>query len=156
MSVPLAFDRADGSRVNWVLAASACAAVATLIPVAAHQLGAIDHLPDPPGSIFSSDEITESKAAHPLGVPDSILGLGSYGVTLGLVAMAGSNPKLRTLLAVKLLGDGSLAGFNVVRQVISFRKLCSWCTATAVCTAAMLIAGRKIIASEVDEVRAWR
>ena len=58
------------------------------------------------------------------------------------------NPKTRKLLAIKLLADGSLAAFNVLRQVVSFRKLCSWCTATAVCTAAMVIAGRKVIAEE--------
>ena len=69
---------------NHVLTAATCAAVVTLIPVVAHQIGAIDHLPDPPGSIFASDRITESKSAFPLGIPDGILGMTSYGVTLGL------------------------------------------------------------------------
>ena len=119
-------------------------------------MGAIDHLPDPPGSVFASDRITKSKSAYPLGIPDGILGLTSYGVTLGLVALAAGNPKARKLLAMKLLGDGSLAAFNVVRQVVSFRRLCSWCTATAVCTAAMVIAGREIIASELEAGKAWR
>jgi hypothetical protein len=154
MSSPLTANRAASS--NMLLAAATCAAVATLIPVAAHQIGAIDHLPDPPGSVFDSDRITESKAAHPLGIPDGILGLGSYSVTLGLVVLAGGNPKWRKLLALKLLGDGSLASFNVVRQVVSFHRLCSWCTATAVCTAAMLIAGRDIIANEMDAATPWR
>lgn len=141
---------------NWVLAAATGAAVVTLIPVAAHQIGAIDHLPDPPESVFASDRITESRSAYPLGIPDSILGLASYGVTLGLVATASGNPKARKLLAIKLLIDGSLATFNVVRQVISSRKLCSWCTATAVCTAAMLMAGRQIIASELEATKEWQ
>lgn len=142
--------------LNGVLAAATCAAVITLIPVVAHQIGAIEHLPDPPGSVFASDRITESKSAYPLGIPDGILGLSSYGVTLGLVALAAANPKAHKFLALKLLGDGSLAAFNVVRQVVSFRRLCSWCTATAVCTAAMLIAGRQIIASELEVGKAWR
>ncbi len=146
----------SGSNSNCALAAATCAAVVTLIPVAAHQIGVIDHLPDPPGSVFASDRIIESKSAHPLGIPDSILGLANYGVTLGLVALASRNPKARRLLAIKLLGDGSLAACNVVRQVVSFRKLCSWCTATAVCTAAMLIAGRRIITSEWGAEKGWR
>lgn len=154
MNPPLTADSAASS--NLLLAAATCAALATLIPVAAHQIGVIDHLPDPPGSVFDSDRITESKAAHPLGIPDGILGLSSYSVTLGLVALAASNSKTRRILAIKLLGDGSLATFNVVRQVVSFRRLCSWCTATAVCTAAMLIAGRGIITSEMDAARSWR
>ena len=65
-------------------------------------------------------------------------------MTLGLVALATGNRKARKFLAMKLLGDGSLATFNMVRQVVSFRRLCSWCTATAVCTVAMLITGRDI------------
>ncbi len=142
------------SGSNWALALATCAALATLIPVAAHQAGAIDHLPDPPGSVFASDRITESKSAYPLGILDGVLGLTSYGATLGLVYLAASSPKARKLLAVKLLGDGSVAALNVVRQLASFRKLCSWCTATAVCTAAMVIAGRKIIASELEAGKA--
>jgi uncharacterized membrane protein len=145
-----------GSSSNWALLAATGAAVVTLIPVVAHQIGAIDHLPDPPGSVFASDRITESPSAYPLGIPDSILGLTSYGVTLGLVALASGNLKARNLLAIKLLGDSSLAAFNMTRQVISFRKLCSRCTATAVCTAAMLIAGREIIAGGLEAAKKWR
>jgi uncharacterized membrane protein len=131
-----------------LLVAGACAAIATLLPVAAHQLGLLNHLPDPPSRIFASDHVTESKAAHPLGIPDSLLGLGSYGVTLTLALLAADNPKLRKLLAAKLLADGSLAGFNMVRQVVSFRKLCSWCTGTAACTAITLFAARKLLLQE--------
>ncbi len=143
----------NDSSLNWALTVATCASMATLIPVVAHQIGAIEHLPDPPGSVFASDRITQSKSAYPLGIPDGILGLTSYGVTLGLVALAADNPKTRKYLAIKLLGDGSIAAVNVVRQVVSFGKLCSWCTATAICTAGMLIAGRKIIASELDPAK---
>jgi uncharacterized membrane protein len=156
MSPAFSTEALDGSHSNSMLAAATCAAISTLLPVVAYQLGAVDHLPDPPGSLFASDRITESKAAHPLGIPDGFLGLGSYGVTLGLVMLAQKSPRARKLLALKLLGDGSLAGFNVARQVISFRKLCSWCTATALCTAVMLIAGRRVIAGELGVARSWR
>lgn len=139
---------ADASFCDKALLMATTSAVATLIPVVAHQLGALASLPDPPSSLFASNRITESKAAHPLGIPDGLLGLGSYGVTLALALLARRHPSTRKLLALKLVADGSLAGFNVLRQVISFGKLCSWCTGTAICTAAMVIAGRKVIAEE--------
>jgi uncharacterized membrane protein len=132
-----------------ILLGACCAAVATLLPVAAYQVGALDHLPDPPLSVFASDRITQSKAAHPLGMPDGILGLGSYAITLALVMLARTQPKARRLVALKLLGDGSMAGFNLVRQLVIFRKMCSWCTGTALCTFAMVISARKLIAEEL-------
>jgi uncharacterized membrane protein len=140
-------------RTDQALLITTSAALATLVPVAAHQLGWIDHLPDPPTELFASDAITESNAAHPLGIPDSLLGLGSYGATLALVLMARKRQGASKLLAAKLLADGSLAGFNMARQIVSFRKLCSWCTGTALCTAAMLFAGRKLIAVQLSESR---
>ena len=128
------------------------AALLTLVPVAAHQLGYLDHLPDPPGAIFASDKITGSAIAHPFGISDSLLGLGSYGLTLTLVILARSQPKARGLLSLKLIGDGTLAGFNVVRQVVKFGKICSWCTGTALCTTAMLVTGRRMIAEQTREL----
>jgi uncharacterized membrane protein len=128
---------------NPALIAATSAAILTLLPVAAHQLGALPHLPDPPNPIFASDEITGSKAAHPFGVPDSLPGLASYGTTLALALLAENHPAARKLLKAKLLADGTLATFNLVRQVVVFRKLCSWCTATALCTYGMIYASRK-------------
>lgn len=134
------------------LLASSCAAAATLIPILAHQTGQLAHLIDPPGAIFNSDLITESEAAHPFGVPDAALGLGSYAATIALVCLARKRPRVRTVLAAKLLGDGCLAGFNVVRQIVSFRQICSWCTATALCTAITLIASRRLIAQDLNRI----
>ncbi|MDQ6734560.1 MAG: vitamin K epoxide reductase family protein [Nitrospirota bacterium] len=134
-----------------IIATSAC--LLTLLPVAAHQLGLLRHLPDPPGRIFASDEITESDTAHPLGVPDSLPGLASYAATLALILMARGRPKARKLLALKLVADGAVAGYNVVRQVVTFGKICSWCTGTAIGTGLMLVAGRKVISSEAKAVR---
>ena len=126
------------------VAIAACGvAMATLVPVLLHQVGVVEHLPDPPGRWFGSDEITESEAAHPLGVPDALLGLVSYGVTMGLLVAARRHKVVRPLLAAKLAGDAGMAGFNVVRQVVQFGKVCSWCTGTAVATAVMVACGRR-------------
>ena len=153
IAAPMGIDERNAQKL---LVAATGAAIATLIPVAARQMGVIDNLPDPPGSLFDSDRITASKAAHPLGIPDGLMGLGSYSVTLGLALVARKHPGARRVLAFKLAGDGALAGFNVVRQIVSFRKLCSWCTATALCTAVMLFAGRHVIAEEISMAESWR
>ncbi len=121
--------------------AAAAAALATLVPVALYQLHATEKLPDPPGSWFDSPRITMSKTAHPLGIPDSLLGLGSYAATLALLLAARRSPLARKLLQAKLIADAGAAGFNVVRQVVSFRKLCSWCTGTALATSVLVPAG---------------
>lgn len=126
-----------------VVVAGAALAIASLIPVALYQTGMIAHLPDPPGAAFNSDRITASKDAHPFGIPDALLGLGSFGLTLALASVAKRSPMGRSLLRVKLVGDGSIAAFNVVKQVVKFRALCSWCTATALAAGLECFGGRR-------------
>lgn len=121
--------------------AAACAgsvAMVALGVVAARQLGIVRRLPDPPGGVWDSDAIVMSKAAHPAGIPDGVLGLASYGVTVGLLLLAEDADWLRPVAKAKLAMDGSAAWTNTVRQVAVFRRLCSWCMATVVCTAAMV------------------
>ena len=124
-----------------IAVAAAGVALLTLIPVALYQTHVIETLPDPPGPWFDSPGITRSKAARPLGIPDGLLGLGSYGVTLALLLAARRSGLAAKLLQAKLVADGGAAGFNVVRQAVSFRKFCSWCTATALATAVLVPAG---------------
>jgi uncharacterized membrane protein len=132
------------SHASYAVTLSAASvAIAMLLPIALYQCHAIDHLPDPPGSCFDSDRIAASKSAHPLGIPDSLLGVASYGTTLALVLATRRSQSWRTLLRAKLLVDGGMATINVVRQVISFRKLCSWCTGTALATGVLVIAGQR-------------
>ena len=131
--------KALSARSTALVAAGA--ALGTLVPIALYQLHVTESLPDPPGAWFDSGRITLSKTAHPLGVPDSLLGLGSYGATGTLLLLSARVPWTRKLLAGKLVLDGSMAAFNVVRQVVSFRRLCSWCTGTALATAVLVPAG---------------
>lgn len=137
---------AEMCRTEKTLAIAACGtALGTLVAVALFQSGAIDQLPDPPSKIFDSERITLSKTAHPLGIPDSYLGLASYGTTLALLLLAGKNKWTRRALGFKLMGDAGAASFNAVRQVAQFGKLCSWCTGTALATGVMVYAGRKAV-----------
>ena len=127
---------------NAAVAATA-GAILSLLPVVVRQMGLIKHLPDPPGEIFDSDRITTSRMAHPLGVPDALLGLGSYGITLGLLLAARRMAHAKPLLRAKLNADAAAAATNFTRQLITFRRICSWCTATALCTAVMVCYGRR-------------
>lgn len=133
------------SQTSYVATLSAASVtIGMLIPIALYQCHVINHLPDPPGPYFDSDRITASKSAHPCGIPDSLLGIGSFGITTALIFAARRSDTGRNLLRTKLLMDGSLAAINVTRQVVSFRKLCSWCTGTALATAVLVIAGREM------------
>lgn len=127
-----------------------CTAIATLVPVAMYQTGLLQTLPDPPSTIFDSESIASSKAAHPFGVPDALLGLASFSTTLALILLSKNNRFLKNLLGVKLTLDAAAGIFNAGRQVVRFGKLCSCCTGTAISAAAMAYAGRDIIA------HAWR
>ncbi|MGI4828783.1 MAG: vitamin K epoxide reductase family protein [Janthinobacterium lividum] len=129
-------------------------ALATLVAVALFQSELIDSLPDPPGEIFDSERITLSKMAHPAGVPDSYLGLASYGTTFTLLLLAEEYPWAERVLGFKLMADAGAAGFNAVRQVVRFQKLCSWCTGTALATAVMVYGGRKAVTSAFATAKA--
>jgi uncharacterized membrane protein len=124
---------------------AAATALATLVPVALYQGKVIDVLPDPRGPWFDSEKVTDSKSAHPLGIPDSFLGLASYSITIALLVASRNSILARRGLRVKLIADGSLAAFNFGRQLISFHKLCSWCSGTAVATAFMVPAANSYL-----------
>lgn len=134
-----------------VMLGACCVTIATLVPVALHQTGLLDHLPDPPGRIFRSDRITESKAAHPIGIPDGLLGIASFGTTLTLILLAKRNRRARTLLGGKLAIDAAFATFSLGRQVVEFSKLCSWCTGTALAALTTSAAGKMVVADTISE-----
>jgi uncharacterized membrane protein len=130
-------------RANRIALAATGVALAMLVPVAAHQLGFYDHLPDPPGKLFDSDAITDSAAAYPLGIPDSLLGLASYAATFALLLASRRHNGIHSVLRTKLALDASAAACNSVRQITKFRRICSWCTATAIATAVVVHYGRR-------------
>lgn len=128
-----------------VMTGACCTALATLVPVALFQTGRLSRLPDPPSTFFDSERITSSQAAHPFGIPDALLGLGSFGLTLALILLEKRNARAKRLLGAKLTLDASVAAFNATRQVITFGKLCSWCTGTALAAGVMAYCGRAMI-----------
>ena len=135
----------SGSKDDQLVIGSCCVALATLAPVALYQAGILPWLPDPPLRVFDSPRITTSHAAHPFGIPDGWLGLASFGTTLALAILARRHRTAKQLLGAKLTLDASAAVFNATRQVVSFGKLCSWCTGTALAAGAMAYGGRGAI-----------
>ncbi|HZC44583.1 MAG TPA: vitamin K epoxide reductase family protein [Acidobacteriaceae bacterium] len=122
-----------------------CAAMATLVPVALVQLHVVRDLPDPPGRLFNSKRVVTSKGSYPLGIPDGLLGLASYSVTLALLMTATpERPLLQRLLHGKLALDATMAIRNVRKQVTEHKRICSWCLGTAAATAGMVFFGRKV------------
>lgn len=139
-------DISSGSGVNDALLLGACCtALATLAPVAMYQTGLLKRLPDPPSRFFDSDRIASSRAAHPFGVPDALLGLASFGTTLALILLSRRSPTAKKLLGAKLTLDAAAGTVNAGRQVVSFGKLCSCCTGTAIAAGVMAYAGRALI-----------
>ncbi len=119
-------------------------AIASLVPVVLVQLRVMKDLPDPPGNIFDSKKIVTSKVAYRFGIPDGILGLGSYSITLVLlIAATPSQPLLRGALRAKLLLDGTVAARKARGQIKQFGRICSWCMGTAIATAGMVYFARK-------------
>lgn len=125
--------------------ACCCAAMTSLAPVALVQLKVLDDLPDPPGRIFNSKRLVTSKDAYHFGIPDGLLGLGSYGITLALlIAAQPSRPVLRKALQAKVALDATMAIRKVRRQVAEHERICSWCVGAAVATAGMMFFARKL------------
>ncbi len=139
---------APAHRTRGVMAVSALAMLGLGI-VTLRQLGVIKHLPDPPGSLFDSNRIVMSRQARKLaGIPDGILGLGSYGATLGLAVWDFRRPSRGSCLtlAAKIVFDVSQALSRSVRQWPEFGCLCSWCLLPVSCS----ILGLVIILPEAN------
>ncbi|HEX5473599.1 MAG TPA: vitamin K epoxide reductase family protein [Vicinamibacterales bacterium] len=132
--------RVNGSN-RRTIAELSIAAMGSLAVVALYQIGALPHLPDPPGSLFDSERIVCSpEATALLSTPDALLGLGSYAAT-AVLAQIGDARRPRWLsiaLGGKVAFDVYQASTRSVRQWRNHRALCSWCLVPAVATAAMV------------------
>lgn len=113
-----------------------------LAVVAAYQLGAVAHLPDPPGGLFDSDRIVSAKQARIFGVPDALVGLASYATTFALAKAAARNAHSRVFcgsVGLKVWIDVSAGIFKAARQWPRFHALCSWCLGVTAVSVADLI-----------------
>lgn len=113
-------------------------ATGALSVVGLYQFGLLRRVPEPPLPGLGADEVDAAGEAYVLlHTPDSTLGIVSAGVSLALAGMGGprrasEHPVLPLLLFGKLLLDGVSGLYLTAEQLTKHRKICSWCTVTAV------------------------
>jgi uncharacterized membrane protein len=117
--------------------------MAGLSAVAMYQMGLVKKLPELPFPVFDSEKVISSDAAYSqFGVPDGVLGIASYAITLALAAAGGADrartdPALPLALAVKVGFDVYQAARHSASQWPEHHGFCSWCLLPAVASFAM-------------------
>jgi vitamin K epoxide reductase family protein len=120
------------------------AGIASLGVVTLYQTGILKHLPDPPLPGFNADKIHGSAQAYRmLALPDAVLAVGSYAVTLGLLAMSGAerameHPWVPVAAAGKAAIDCLLSAKLTADQATKLRALSIWSLIVAATTFATL------------------
>jgi hypothetical protein len=118
--------------------------IGSLALVALYQMGLFRRLPQPSLPLFDTEKTNGSDEAYALlGVPDAVLGLGSYAATLGLAAMGGRDrahtaPLLPLALAAKSLVDAVEATRLSHRSWTKHRAFSIYSLVVLCCTLATL------------------
>lgn len=127
-------------RVVWLsLTSAACMGV-----IALYQVGATEHIPEPPLPLLDAEKVDASEEAYEkLFVGDAFIGFVSYGVTMLLAAAGGprrhvTSPWLPRALAAKAAFDAAQAAKLTVDQWTRHRAFCSWCLLAAGATFAVI------------------
>lgn len=127
----------DLARRRWIIGLSVVGSIAGQI-VTLYQTGIIQHLPDPPLSIFDSDKVDASNYAYKrANSPDAPAMLVSYGLTAWLAAAGGKNraaqnPWLPIAMGAKTVID-ALTALELGREEWQEnKKLCAYCQAATV------------------------
>lgn len=107
--------------------------IAAMGPIVLYQMGLIKHLPEPPLPRLDADAVDASGQAYAiLSMPDAVLGIGNYAVTMGLAAAGGADraterPWLPIALAAKVGIDAAVGAKLTVDQWTKHRAFCFWC-----------------------------
>lgn len=118
------------------------AAIGAMGVVALYQTGIIERIPEPPLPGLDAEEVDASAEAYErFDTPDAVIGLNSYGTTMMLAAMGGSDrartrPWIPLVLAGKTLFDAAQAGKLTYDQWTKHRSFCSWCLLASAATLA--------------------
>jgi uncharacterized membrane protein len=116
------------------------AAAGSLGLVALYQMGIIRHVPKPPLPYLDADEVDAAPEAYEvLLMPDAVLGLASYALTMALAAVGGEDhatekPWTPIALALKVAFDAFEAGRLTREQWTEYRAFCLWCLLAAGCS----------------------
>ncbi len=115
-------------------------AEAALGIISLYQMGMLKHVPEPPLPHFDADKVNASPDAYRrLDMPDGILGVGSYAVTMALAAAGGKDrartaPWLPLALACKVAVDTVIAVQLTLDQARKQHAFCFWCLLTSAVT----------------------
>lgn len=128
-------DKSAATENRRNIAALAAAGLADFGLISLLQLGYFKTLPDPPGKMFNTVKVNTSKEAVMLGMPDGVISLGGYALTM-LLAMAGSRFKKRSrLLDLALggvvLGQAAGAAQYLYKMALVQKRVCIYCVAGA-------------------------
>ena len=129
-------------RRRGIAALAALGAVDFAI-ITLYQLGALRHLPDPPGRVFDSDKVNASRSAYALGVPDGPLGLALYALTLILAGAGGTaktgRPRIFSFLLGGTVTAGALGAAHYLYDMVRHQKrACPYCLVGAAVNFAMV------------------
>ena len=138
------------------MAALQTGSAAALGLVGLYQFGLLKSVPEPSLPGLDADRVDASGEAYELlRTPDSALGIVSAGVSLVLAGMGGARrheeqPWIPLALLAKSLIDAAGGLYLTAEQVTKHKRVCSWCTASAV----LLVA---TVPTALPEARAaWR
>lgn len=124
---------------RWIFGLSTLSALSMEF-ISLYQMGIIPHLPDPPLPHIDSDAIDASPDAYEkLEMPDAVLGMVNYGVTMMLTAMgapdrAQTQPWIPLAMAAKTSFDTYQAGKLYFTQK-GKKVYCIYCIFAASATA---------------------
>ena len=111
---------------------------AALSVVGLYQFGLLRSVPEPPLPGLGADAVDASGEAYVMGrTPDSTLGIISGGITLALAGMGGAqraseHPVLPLMLFAKTLVDAANGAYLTAEQLTKHKKICSFCTVSAI------------------------
>lgn len=128
-------DKSTATKSRRNIAALAAAGLADFSLISLLQLGFFKKLPDPPGKVFDTVKVNTSKDAVMMGLPDGVISLGGYALTM-LLATAGTRFKKKSRLLDLALGAvviGQAAGAAQYLYKMAFvqKKICVYCVAGA-------------------------
>jgi hypothetical protein len=140
-------------RVAMVLTAIGMTSLAV---IALYQVGIFKRLPEPPLPGLDAERVNGSSEAYEiLNIPDALLGLGSYAVTMGLEALGESNrPQRLPWLPLALAGK---CGIDALQAARLTRK--SWVHFRAFSLYSLITAAATFLTLPVvlpEAVTAWR
>ena len=110
---------------------------AALSVVGLYQFGLLKRVPEPPLPGLGADAVDAAGEAYQLGhTPDSTLGIVSGGISLVLAGMGGprrasEHPLVPLAMFGKAVLDAANGAYLFAEQVTKHKKVCSYCTVSA-------------------------